>query len=193
MTKSVLHIGWVPSPAQLHRLFRGPEWHEVRLDVDPTADPVLASITDLSVIEDGSMDALFSAHNLEHLYPHELPTALGEIRRVLKPDGVALLRVPDLQRVAELVAQDKLEDSLYESPAGAVAPLDVLFGLRSALASGASHMAPRTGFTATTLARALIAADFESVRVKRDRFDLWALAYRQRQQAPRTLDDDHAA
>jgi hypothetical protein len=54
-------------------------------------------------------------------------------------------------------------------------------------------MAPRTGFTATTLANALIAADFESVRVKRDRFDLWALAFRQRQEAPRTLEDTHSA
>ncbi len=193
MTKTVLHLGWVPRPAQLHPIFRGAEWREVRLDVDPTADPVLASITDLSVIADGSMDGLFSAHNLEHLYAHEIGQALAEFRRVLGPDGVALLRVPDLQRVAERIAQDQLEEPLYTSAAGAITPLDVLFGLRSALARGETHLAPRTGFTATTLAHALVAAGFETVRVKRDRFDLWALAYRRHQPAPRALEDAHDA
>ena len=43
-----------------------------------------------------SVDAVFSSHNIEHLYPHEVPLALKEFMRVLKPDGFVLMTCPDL-------------------------------------------------------------------------------------------------
>jgi len=39
---------------------------------------------------------------------------LKEFQRVLAPDGLAFVTLPDLQSVAELIAQDKLEDTAYE-------------------------------------------------------------------------------
>ena len=56
-----------------------------------------------------ALDAVWSSHNLEHLYAHQVAVALGEFHRVLKPDGFALITLPDLQKVAELVAADSLE------------------------------------------------------------------------------------
>jgi hypothetical protein len=109
-----------------------------------------------------------------------VPLALKEFFRVLAPDGFALVTLPDLQRVAELVAQDKLEETAYTSPAGPIAPLDMLYGHRASLARGNLFMAHRTGFTARTLSNALRRAGFAQVGVKRDgRFGLWAIAYRQ--------------
>ena len=160
--------------------FNRPEWNEVRLDVDPAVAPhITASMLDMSALESGSMDALFSSHNIEHLYPHEVPQALAEFKRVLKPEGWAVITCPDLQSVAELIAHDKLEEAAYVSPAGPIAPLDILYGHRTSLARGNLYMAHRTGFTLKTLIGALQNAGFSSVagmRRKGPEFDLWIVA-----------------
>lgn len=178
----VLHVGCGPrNSGQLHETFRGSGWREVRLDIDPAVQPdVVGSITDMSVVRPAVVDAVWSSHNLEHLYPHEVPKALAEFHRVLKPGGFALITLPDLQSVAELVAADKLDDPAYVSPAGSIAPLDMLFGFRAALARGNLFMAHRTGFTAKTLDQSLRAAGFTEVRVQRNNFALWAVAHKPR-------------
>jgi len=176
----VLHVGCGPdTPPRLpEAFFPRSLWHEIRLDIDPAVQPdVVASITDMAPVASGSVDAVWSAHNLEHLFPHEVPRALAEFRRVLKPDGVAMLTLPDLQQVAELVAQDRLAEPAYLSPAGPITPLDMLYGHGASVAAGNVFMSHRGGFTARTLEAALIGAGFAEVRVTRDGgFGLWATA-----------------
>jgi len=65
------------------------------------------------------------------------------------------------------------------SPAGAITPHDMLFGHSASIARGMTFMAHNTGFTSTSLGNALAHAGFAEVLVKRDRFDLWALALMQ--------------
>lgn len=179
--RSVLHVGCgMADPRKLPgEFFPLAEWREIRLDIDPDVAPdILASITDMAPVVGGSMDAVWSSHNLEHLHAHEIPSALAEFRRVLRPGGFALVTVPDLQRVAALVAEDRLVQPAYVSPAGPVAPLDMLYGHGVAVAQGNRFMAHRTGFTARTLEAALLAAGYPVVRVIRDdAFALWAAAY----------------
>jgi hypothetical protein len=136
----------------------------------------------MKVISDSAIDAVFSSHNVEHLYPHEVSLALREMHRVLKPDGFTFLKLPDLQEVARHVAEGRLDDPLYLSPMGPITPLDILFGHRPSLASGNAFMAHRTGFTSGTLAAALIKAGFPAVMVQRDAtaFALAAIAFRRR-------------
>ena len=125
--RRLLHVGCGPkNQAKTHPAFHDPgQWAETRLDIDPNAKPdIVASMTDMSMIAPAQFDAIFSSHNLEHLYPHDVPTALAEFRRVLKPTGFALIIVPDLQRVGELIAADKLEDPAYMSPSGPICPVD---------------------------------------------------------------------
>jgi len=124
------------------------------------------------------MDAVFSSHNIEHLYPHEVPQALSEFLRVLKPDGFAVITCPDLQSVCKLVAEDKLTEPAYVSPAGPIAPLDILYGHRPPMAQGNLYMAHRCGFTKKVLTATLLEAGFKSVAgmARPNCFDLWALA-----------------
>ena len=181
--KTVLHVGCgPPNPAKLHQRFRGDDWTEVRLDINPAVKPdIVASITDMKGVETDSVDAVWSSHNLEHLFAHEVPVCLREFHRVLKPGGYALITLPDIQEIAKLIAEDKLEDAAYVAPAGPIAPIDMVFGFRAAIAAGNVFMAHRTAFTAKTLARALKAVGFENVRAVQGppgRYELWAEAFK---------------
>ncbi|HEX6958147.1 MAG TPA: methyltransferase domain-containing protein [Ferrovibrio sp.] len=180
--KTVLHVGCGPAnPGALHHTFRHPGWRELRLDIDPDVRPdIIGSITDMSAVATDSVDAVWSSHNIEHLEAHDVPVALAEFRRVLRPDGFVLIATPDLQEICRHVAEGRLEDELYKSAAGPIAAIDVLFGLRSALARGRTYMAHRTGFTRETLKRKLSDAGFgyAAVQARPKAFDLWAIAFK---------------
>lgn len=179
-----IHVGCGPKrKAQTTQGFNTPEWAELRFDIDPTVQPdIQGTMTDMSAVPSQSVDAVFSSHNIEHLYPHEVPVALAEFVRVLGPSGFAVITCPDLQSVCELVAQDKLTEAAYTSPAGPIAPIDILYGHRPAMARGNLFMAHRCGFTQKVLTATLQAAGFASVATRRrvaPVFDLWAVATRQ--------------
>lgn len=182
MTKQVLHVGCGPAAGdRLPPVFAKDAWTEIRLDIDPAVQPdYVADITNMPVIPDARADAVYSSHNVEHLYPHEVKLALREVHRVLKPDGFGLFKVPDLQEVARHIADGRLEDPLYLSTMGPIAPLDILYGHRPSLAGGNVFMAHRTGFTSATLGAALVEAGFAAVMVQRDIavFALTAIAFR---------------
>lgn len=160
--------------------FNSPDWTEVRFDIDVDVNPdIVGTMTDLGRIESGSMAAIFSSHNIEHLYPHEVEIALREFRRVLRPDGFAVITCPDLQSICELVAKDKLMEPAYTSPAGPISPIDMLYGFRASIQAGNHYMAHRCGFTKSVLSQALHQAGFITVGCDArgsPAFDLWALA-----------------
>lgn len=180
MAKKFLHVGCGPKRKdQTTRGFAQDDWVEVRLDIDAAVQPdVIGTMTDMAEVEDGSVQAIFSSHNIEHLYPHEVPKALSEFKRVLSEDGFVLITCPDLQSVCALVAENKLTEPAYISPAGPIAPLDILYGHRPAMARGNLFMAHRCGFTQNVLTGTLQAAGFAMVAlmVRPKAFDLWAVA-----------------
>ncbi len=176
-----LHVGCGPKRQnRTTRGFAASEWTELRLDIDPAVEPdIIGTMTDMAAVATGSVDAIFSSHNIEHLYPHEVPVALAEFNRVLDDKGFVVITCPDLQSVAALVAEDKLTEPAYLSPAGPIAPLDILYGHRPAMAAGNLYMAHRCGFTQRVLQATLQAAGFASVATMRrpaPAFDLWAIA-----------------
>jgi hypothetical protein len=177
---NLLHVGCGPQRKQgTTRGFNTPAWREVRLDIDPSVQPdVVGTMTDMSAVASGSMQGLFSSHNIEHLYPHEVPVALAEFLRVLDDTGFAVITCPDLQSVCALVAQDKLTEPAYTSSAGPIAPLDILYGHRPPMAAGNLFMAHRCGFTRKVLDGTLRAAGFKTVGTlaRPANFDLWAIA-----------------
>jgi SAM-dependent methyltransferase len=178
--KRVLNAGsGAYTPERLHPAFRNLDWTEIRLDIDETTQPhIIGSITDLSAIGNATFDAIWCSHNLEHLHTHEVGKALAEFRRVLKPDGFALIATPDLEAIAELVVNGRVEDVAYQSQAGPITALDMLYGLSVSIARGNSFMSHRTGFTADRLGRLLVDSGFSEVLARKGRlFDLWVLAF----------------
>ena len=181
MTKTFLHVGCGGARKEsTTAAFAGPDWREVRLDIDPNTQPdIIGTTTDMSEVETGSVDAIFSSHNIEHLYAHEVPMALHEFLRVLRPGGFAVITCPDLQPVAALIAADKLTEPAYISAAGPIAPLDILYGHRPSIAAGNHYMAHKCGFTKKVLGATLIECGFRHAATAErgaPHFDLWALA-----------------
>ncbi len=179
--QTFLHVGCGPKRKdRTTRGFNTENWAEKRLDIDPSVEPdIIGTMTDMSAVETGSVSAIFSSHNIEHLYPHEVPVALAEFHRVLDDTGFVVITCPDLKSVAALIADDKLTEAAYVSPAGPIAPLDILYGHRPAMAAGNLYMAHRCGFTQKVLQGTLQAAGFKHVATMSrgaPAFDLWALA-----------------
>jgi SAM-dependent methyltransferase len=152
----VLHAGCGDDPLPKYGFG---DCEEVRLDIDPSMKPdIVASIVDMGDI--GRFDAIYCSHALEHLYPHDVLTALTEFRRVLKPDGYALIFVPDLEDVRPT------EEVLYVSPGGPITGLDMFYG-HAGLVATMPYMAHHCGFTAETLRRVCVAAGFDEVLTQR--------------------------
>lgn len=180
--KTFLHVGCGPQRKEnTTKGFNTDEWQELRFDIDESVQPdIIGTMTDMSRVESESVDAIFSSHNIEHLYPHEVSIALKEFIRVLKPQGFAVITCPDLKSVARLIADDKLTEPAYESPAGPIAPLDILYGYRRSMAQGNLYMAHRCGFTEKVLRGSLLANGFKSVGTFsiESAFELWAVGFK---------------
>ena len=153
------------------KLFSSDKWTEVRLDSssDLQKKPdIESSLTNLSALESESFDAVFTSHSLERLYPHEVGKALSELFRVLKKDGHLLITCADLLATCTLIAEDKLLEPAYESPAGKVSPIDILYGFRPAIAAGHMQFARHCGFTPKAMMGTLAQIGFASLWAARN-------------------------
>jgi predicted SAM-dependent methyltransferase len=182
-TRRVLNVGsGQKSVRRLKALFDPADWTEIRIDLDPAVEPdVIGSMTDLRAhFDERTFDAIWSSHSLEHLHSHEIPTALAEFRRTLKDDGFAIITCPDLETVMTLFLEHGPDHVVYQSAAGPITPLDMMFGHSPSIASGHVHMAHHSGLTSERLGELLLQAGFFEVVTKRQGFDLWALALMER-------------
>ena len=180
--KTLLHVGSGPQDKSDLKGFNNDDWSEIRLDIDKDVKPnIVGSLTDLSLVETASVDAIYSAFNIDHIYPHEVPIALKEFYRVLNDDGIVVITCPDMQGVCEAIAQDKLLDVLYESSSGPISPIDVLFGNRREVSAGNEYMAKKGGFTYSELDRVFFEEGFKT-RVggrREEMYELFLVAFKQ--------------
>ena len=117
--KTLLHVGCGPEDLSHIKGFEIDDWKEIRLDIDESVNPdIVGSLIDMKSVETASVDSIYSAYNIDHIFPHQVPIALGEFYRVLKDDGFVVIKCPDIQRVCEVIVQDKLLETLYDSPIG---------------------------------------------------------------------------
>lgn len=165
--RKVLHVGCGKQRSdKLPDEFCKPGWREVRLDINPEVQPdVVGDIRDLHMIEDNSVDAVFSSHNIEHLYYHEVLPTLQGFYRVLAEGGQLLIACPDLEQIALRIVEGKLMEPVFTPPAGPIAAIDMLYGYRTALAKGNHFMAHKCGFTPASLKGLLGEAGFGDIRV----------------------------
>ncbi len=160
--KRLLNVGGGSKSIPLPPEYLG--FEHVLLDIDPQGAPdIVLDGRQLAELAPAQFDAIYCSHNLEHYFRHDVPKVLGGFFHVLKPGGFAQIRVPDLTELMRRVVQGKidLEETLYVSPAGPIAPIDVIYGLgRQIETSGVDFFAHKTGFSDQSLARAVERAGF---------------------------------
>ena len=160
--KRLLNVGGGSKSIQLPPEYAG--FEHVLLDIDPVGKPdIVLDGRKLTELPAGQFDAILCSHNLEHYFRHDVPKVLGGFFHVLKPGGFAQILVPDLIELMRRTVQGNLdlEEQLYLSNAGPIAPLDVIYGLgRQIETSGADFYAHKTGFSAQSLTRAVEKAGF---------------------------------
>ena len=155
----LLHVGCGPNRKNNLKGFE--DWEEVRLDIDPQVEPdIIGSLTDMSACESGFFDALYSSHNIEHIYPHEVPIAINEFLRVINSDGFVVITCPDLQSVGTQLASGRLIEPLYDSDAGQISAIDIIYGHRGSIANGNLYMQHKSGFTFPVLSTLFREAGF---------------------------------
>ncbi len=160
--KRLLNVGGGSKSIQLPLEYAA--FEHVLLDIDPQGAPdIVLDGRQLGELAAAQFDAIYCSHNLEHYFRHDVPKVLGGFFHVLKPGGFAQIRVPDLTELMRRVVQGKidLEETLYVSPAGPIAPIDVIYGLgRQIETSGVDFFAHKTGFSDQSLTRAVERAGF---------------------------------
>ncbi len=157
MDKKVLNVGGNSKVIPLPEHYTG--WQHILLDIDPAGKPdIVCDARELISLEARQFDAVYCSHNLEHYYRHDVPKVLKGFLHVLKPDGFAHIRVPDIGMLFKLVAQNNLdiEAVLYQAPGGPVHVYDVLYGWQQQIEkSGNDFFAHKNGFTEKSLVQIL--------------------------------------
>lgn len=180
--KSVLHVGCGRKTIQtMGKGFNDGTWEEVRFDINERVRPdIIGTIVNMEAVPEDSMDAIWSSHNIEHVYYHEVPNVLSEFRRILKDDGFCVITCPDVESVCARIASGSLTKTLYQSPAGPITALDILYGHAASVARGEVYMAHKTGFDLQLLGARLKQAGFTRYfgRRRRHLMDLWFIAFK---------------
>lgn len=109
-------------------------------------------------VPDGSLDALYSSHMLEHLGPREVSVFLREARRVLRPGGRIRLAVPDLKRLIERYCAEGDADAFLESLN--MRPLDTATLRDKLRVLAVGYRAHRWMYDAPSLIRVLLASGY---------------------------------
>jgi hypothetical protein len=157
--KTFLHVGCGPVHKENTTAgFSSDNWHELRFDIDANVNPdYIGTMTDMSAIEIATLTpstlVIISSISMRMKLQKRCRSSKGYSIE----DGFLVLTCPDLQEVAKLIAEDKLTEPAYTSPAGPITPLDILYGFRPSIAQGNTYMAHRCGFTEKVLRGTLVA------------------------------------
>lgn len=178
--KKVLNVGGSSKAIQLPPQYA--EFEHLLLDIDPKGPhDIVCDARNLTILEAGQFDAVYCSHNLEHYYRHDVARVLAGFLHVLKDGGFAQIRVPDINEVMRVTIERGLdiEDVLYESPAGPIMVLDVLYGYGVEIErSGQDFFAHKTGFTQKSLLKALQRAGFSRIHNVVGNLEIIALAFK---------------
>ncbi|MGH6690635.1 MAG: class I SAM-dependent methyltransferase, partial [Gammaproteobacteria bacterium] len=92
-------------------LNRCPGW--LSTDATPTSGQVHLDVSRRFPFPDASIDFYQSEHMIEHLGYYVALSMAKEMRRTLKPGGVARIATPDLARIADLVVRPSNRGELH--------------------------------------------------------------------------------
>ena len=178
----VLNVGGASKQIPIPAYYAG--WNHLLLDIDPRGGPdVVCDARELDSLDPLQFDAVYCSHNLEHYYKHDGARVLAGFMHVLKPEGFADIRVPDMTTVMRtfVLGNMDIEDVLYQSPSGPITVRDVIYGYGVEIErSGEDFYAHKTGFTAASLRTAIMSAGFWGAFVLVDEraYEIRALAFK---------------
>lgn len=177
----VLNVGGGSKATPIPEYFAS--WQHDLLDIDERGNPdLVCDARELVKLESNQYDAVYCSHNLEHYYRHDGLNVLRGFVHILKDDGFAEIRVPDIAQVIAAVHDQNLDldDVLYESSAGPISAHDVIYGLQSEIVnSGQDFYAHKTGFTTKSLISMLLEGGFHEVYLIADEhLGIHALAFK---------------
>jgi SAM-dependent methyltransferase len=180
LMKRLLNVGGGTKDIPLPPQYNG--WEHSLLDIDPRGGPdIVCDAREMSRLPSGEFDVVYCAHNLEHYYRHDAAKVLLGFHRVLKDDGFAHIRVPDIGEVMRVVVKGgmDIDDVLYESQAGPITARDVIYGFGAEIErSGNDYYAHRTGYTRKSLAAILNRCGFSRVLFGSGYLEIVALAFK---------------
>lgn len=176
--RRMLNVGGGNKRISIPPFYEG--WEHVLLDIDPAGHPdIVCDARELNQLPPCKFDAVYCSHNLEHYYRHEVLKVLSGFLHVLKPDGFAHVRVPDIGLLMRIVVERSLDidDLLYESAAGPISVGDVIYGYGVEIERSGQHFyAHKTGFTEKSLRGALNRAGFPYVFMSSGSLEIGAIA-----------------
>ena len=178
--RKVLNVGGNSKRIPLPEHYKG--WEHVLLDIDPKGKPdIVCDARNLNSLEGNQFDAIYCSHNLEHYYSHDVLKVLSGFRHVLKPEGFAEIRVPDIGELMRIVVSKKLdiEDFLYQSPLGPIKVKDVLYGHAGQIEqSGEEFYAHKTGFTLDSLQKIMRQSGFPIVYIATGKLEVRGIGFK---------------
>ncbi len=177
--RRVLNVGGNSKDIPLPPEYAG--WEHVLLDIDPKGNPdIICDSRELSKLPGSTFDSVYCSHNLEHYYRHDALKVLAGFVHVLKADGFACIRVPDMGEVMRTVVSKNLDidDFLYQSTMGPITVRDVIYGHGAEIErSGNDFFGHKTGFTQKSLISILNASGFSWVISAVADLEVMALAF----------------
>lgn len=165
--RKFLNVGGGPRDTILPEQYN--DWEHVLLDIDPAVSPdVVCDARELNTLPSGEFDAIYCSHNLEHYFRHDGLKVLQGFLHVLKDDGFAHIKVPDVQEVMKSAITRGLDigDVLYQSSVGPITLRDVIYGYEKEIEeTGQDYYAHKTGFSPKSLKLFLHQAGFPHVGI----------------------------
>ena len=164
--RRVLNVGGGSKGVALPPHFQ--DWEQLLLDIDPRvgADLVCDARALREAAEANAFGAVYCSHNLEQYYRHDVDKVLQGFLHVLKAEGFAEIRVPDIGELIKLLAKGDLdiEQEIYKANVGSITAHDMIYGYAPEIeASGQDFYAHKTGFSRDSLLRALRSNGFGEI------------------------------
>lgn len=180
--KIVLNLGAGKLPLGVQTAYFN-DWKEVRIDIEELQPDIVDDIRTLEKIPNEYADAVWACHVVEHIFWQDLPMMFHNMLRVLKSDGFAVIRVPDIASIADRI-KDHFLDPLYETSGGPIAPIDIIFGQRGQLIKDNHNynfaMMHKTGFTPQSMAFILDNLKIKGMIAARN-YEIMTILYKDRQ------------
>lgn len=104
-------------------------------------------------LADGCADELHAYHIIEHFYRYDVDAVIEEWRRLLKPNGLLILELPNLEAACRNMVRSGASDS------------DVMFPIYGDASWKSPYMIHRYGYTPNTITHLLGEHGFKKIRI----------------------------